>query len=227
MITERLNDAAIALQKVLGEAGVRFGIFGGYAVSVLGGVRESKDVDCIVALSREQVIAALDKRAGFSLIPQTRQDYVAFFWSEKANSTNPVLVEIFCEQFPGSKFNMSRLGLSEVAVNGQAFGQSYSTFADPFSIFKGKLCAAATREKFHDSADLRTLLSRYPDQIKARIGEVNLNYVGLAIKRYSVLERTFQELGVDVERAKGLAKNINEEEPYPRGIGQIQYALLG
>lgn len=122
---------------------------------------------------------------------------------------------------------MNNLGLIQVRLKGQATAQGVSTFVEPFSIFKGKLCAAATREKFHDSADLRTLLPRHADKIKPRIHQVNPKYVGLAIKRYSMLERMFSELGVDVEQAKKLAESINEEEPYPRGPGQIQHALLG
>lgn len=45
MLQDRLNDAAIALSRVLNDAGIKFGIFGGYAIAVLGGQRESKDID--------------------------------------------------------------------------------------------------------------------------------------------------------------------------------------
>lgn len=103
MITDHLHDAAIALGQVLGEADVRFGVFGGYAVSVLGGVRESKDIDCLASVTKDEAVALLDGRNGFVVIPQSRQDYVAFFWEDprKSRSSNPVLVEIFCERFPG------------------------------------------------------------------------------------------------------------------------------
>lgn len=76
MHTERLHAAAIALQKAFGDADVQFGIFGGYAVTILGGVRESKDIDCIASLTRARAIVILNEKTGFSLIPQTRQDYV-------------------------------------------------------------------------------------------------------------------------------------------------------
>lgn len=105
MKTDRLHDAALALQHVLGQANINFGIFGGYAVSVLGAVRESKDIDCLAAVTKEAAVALLHGKNGFTVIPQTRQDYVAFFWDEPGKSTgvkvNPVLVEIFCERFPG------------------------------------------------------------------------------------------------------------------------------
>lgn len=115
----------------------------------------------------------------------------------------------------------------QIALKGHHLGDGRSTFVDPFPLFKGKLCAAATRNKFHDSADLRILLTRYEENIKPKIGELNLKYVGLAIKRYSMLENMFKNLGVDVKRAKQLAGNLNSEESYPRGAGQVQYALLG
>lgn len=75
-----LNDAAIAVSKVLTEHGIQHGVFGGWAVATLGGPRESKDIDCLVATNRATSLDLLDKKHGFVLIPQMREDYVAFFW---------------------------------------------------------------------------------------------------------------------------------------------------
>ena len=97
----RLNDAAIALHRVLSANLIKFGIFGGYAIATLGGPRESKDVDCLASVNKQQIISLLDGEAGFQAIPQSRQDYVAFLWSDKPNRDRAVLVEIFCESFPG------------------------------------------------------------------------------------------------------------------------------
>ncbi|OAA61259.1 hypothetical protein SPI_05283 [Niveomyces insectorum RCEF 264] len=82
MIQERLNDAAIALHRVLSRENISYGIFGGYAIGIMGGVRESKDVDCLASVSKSQIIQLLDKKEGFQAIPQSREDYVAFFWSD-------------------------------------------------------------------------------------------------------------------------------------------------
>ena len=101
MFQDRLNDAAISLHRVLNGASVRFGIFGGYAISVLGGFRESKDIDCIASTSKQQIIDLLDGHDGFEAVPQGRQDYVAFLWSDKPDHSNSVLVEVFCEKFAG------------------------------------------------------------------------------------------------------------------------------
>lgn len=101
MIQNRLNDAAISLHRVLTRHNVHFGIFGGYAIGVLGGARESKDIDCVASVSKQQIIALLDGKDGFSAMPQSRQDYVAFVWSDKPDRRRAVLVEIFCEQFAG------------------------------------------------------------------------------------------------------------------------------
>jgi len=103
MIQTRLNDAAIALHRVLGRHGIRFGIFGGYAVATLGGARESKDIDCLASVTKQQVIGIMNGQEGFQAIPQSREDYVAFLWSDKPNRAHAVLVEIFCEQFPGKR----------------------------------------------------------------------------------------------------------------------------
>lgn len=103
MVTDHLHDTAIALKEVLNQADVKFGVFGGYAVSVLGGFRESKDIDCLASVTKDQAVALLDGKNGFRVIPQSRQDCVAFFWQDpgKKPGNNPVLVEIFCERFSG------------------------------------------------------------------------------------------------------------------------------
>lgn len=93
------TPAAVAIYTALEASGIKFGIFGGYAVSVLGGNRESKDVDCIVSASKQEILRVLDGKNGFTAIPQTREDYVAFLWSEHP----AVLVEIFCARFPGER----------------------------------------------------------------------------------------------------------------------------
>lgn len=96
----RLNDAAIALHRVLASANVKHGIFGGYAVAALGGPRDSKDIDCLASVSKAQIVQLLNGRDGFTMLDSARNDYVAFFWSEKAKDPHAVLVEIFTESFP-------------------------------------------------------------------------------------------------------------------------------
>ncbi|KAH8883277.1 hypothetical protein GQ53DRAFT_732457 [Thozetella sp. PMI_491] len=224
--SQRLNDAAIALHRVLSREGINFGIFGGFAVGVMGGVRESKDIDCLASSSKEQILHVLDKKEGFEAIPQTRQDYVAFLWSERPDRANAVLVEIFCEQFPGSQFSMHGITSTAWNIKGLVLGEGTSLFLDPFYLFKGKLRAAATRAKFHDSADLRTLAGAYEAIIKHRAQELNLEYVGLAIKRYLILERLFEKLGVDVKAAKLAAKNLDPNKLPAPAIGDVQKGLL-
>lgn len=114
MITDHLHDAALALKQLLGRANVKFGIFGGYAVSVMGGVRESKDVDLMAAVNKDEIVSLLNGKNGFTLIPQSRQDYVAFLWQipGKKPGNNQVLVEIFCETFPGMSIVNRRLTIS-------------------------------------------------------------------------------------------------------------------
>lgn len=79
MRQERLHDAAIALNRMISRNGIKSGIFGGYAMGILGGPRESKDVDCLASVTKQQIISLLDGKEGFQCIPQGREDYVAFF----------------------------------------------------------------------------------------------------------------------------------------------------
>ena len=102
VLQSRLNDAAIALFRVLNAAGIKHGIFGGYAIGTLNGPRESKDIDCLASVSKAQIIGLLNGKEGFQFIDQSRDDYVAFFWSNQPNRQNAVLVEIFVERFNGT-----------------------------------------------------------------------------------------------------------------------------
>jgi hypothetical protein len=70
----RLNDAAICLFTILSEAGIYSGIFGGYGIAVMGGNRESKDIDCLASLTKQEAIHLLDGVFRFDVVPQNRQD---------------------------------------------------------------------------------------------------------------------------------------------------------
>lgn len=98
-----LNDAAIALHQVLSEYHIKYGIFGDFAITLLGGPCKSNDVGCLVSASKHQMIGLLHNNAGFQVLSGSRQDYVAFLWSDKAYHDRVVLVGMFCETFPGEQ----------------------------------------------------------------------------------------------------------------------------
>ncbi|OJD20447.1 hypothetical protein ACJ73_08221 [Blastomyces percursus] len=196
----RLNDAAIALHRVL-SGQVKFGIFDGYAVSTLGGPRASKDVDCIASVNKQQILNILDGKNGFVAMSQLRQDYVAFLWSDKPNRERAVLVEIFCEGFPGATFTMANVVPSETQVTGETQGTGATMLLDPVYLFKGKLRAAATRQ-------------------------LSLLYVGLALKRYPELQYCFTRIGIDIQAANARAAAHDINDLPPPQPGDVQKGLL-
>lgn len=112
-------------------------------------------------------------------------------------------------------------------VNGQKLGPGQARVLDPFYLFKGKLRAAATRSKFHDSADLRWLADRYASIIQARKEELNLEYIGLAVKRYLELELLFERLGIDLVKARDAARDLDPSRLPAPAPGDVQRGLLG
>ena len=95
MRSTRLNDAAIALHRALAAAHIKHGIFGGFAVATLGGPREGKDIDCLAAVNKEQVLDILNSKHGFTFIDRPGNDFVAFLWTENPHKKyDPVLVEV-------------------------------------------------------------------------------------------------------------------------------------
>lgn len=121
---------------------------------------------------------------------------------------------------------MNNIPCRAVSIKGLALGEGTACLLDPFYLFKGKLRAAAAREKFHDSADLRTLADRYFDVLKSRAHELDLEYVGLSLKRYPELWRLFERLGVNVERAQRETNSLDLEILPTPALGDVQRGLL-
>ncbi len=90
------------LSKILTEAGIKHGVFGGFAITVLGGPRESKDVDC---------------SNGFTFIPQPSPDYAAFLWSAKPEDKGNMLVELFVDTFKGKLLRFDFVSLPLIVVS--------------------------------------------------------------------------------------------------------------
>lgn len=60
-------------------------------------------------------------------------------------------------------------------VTGQTLDGGYTAHLDPIYVFKGKLRAAATRAKFHDSAGLRWLEQYCNAQLRQSRNEFSLD----------------------------------------------------
>ena len=106
-------------------------------------------------------------------------------------------------------------------------GSGQISHLDPVDIFKGKLRASATRAKFHDSADIRWLEQKFLSQLMARTSEFNLEYVGLALKRYPELELSLARIGIDIPAAKDRIASVDLKSLPPQQPGDVQKGLLG
>ena len=190
-----------------------------------------------------------DGKEGFVYVNQSREDYVAFLRSDNKERTQAVLVEIFSRlspvrtdgnidlgrEFPsemlrcfsGAQFGMQSVKPLIKTVPGQTQGSGSIAHLDPALIFKGKLRAAATRAKFHDSSDLRWLEARYRSLIKQKKSLFSHQYIGLALKRYPELHLVFQRLELDIEAASSLVKSQNPSDLPPPQRGDVQKGLLG
>lgn len=103
---------------------------------------------------------------------------------------------------------MSDIQATVRTVNGQRLGSGLASFLDPFYLFKGKHRAAATRSR-------------------ARKAELNLQYIGLAIKRYSELELLFGRLGIELVKAKDASRDLDPNRIPAPAAGDVQRGLLG
>ena len=58
-------------------------------------------------------------------------------------------------------------------------------------------------------------------------GELNLQYIGLAVKRYMELELLFGRLGIDLGQAKDAARDLDPSRLPTPAPGDVQQGLLG
>lgn len=84
--TQCLTEAAVSLSNIFSQANIYHVFFGGW-VSVLEGCqRETKDVDCFVATTKERALILLHN-SNAMLIPQMRTDYLGLFWPTSWNKS--------------------------------------------------------------------------------------------------------------------------------------------
>ena len=179
--------------------------------------------------------------------PSTRLVQITslFFWSDKPKDPRAILVEIFVVQFQGTydvsprsiaeliecSYTGSLFSMSEVvpvtrSVVGQVFGTGSISLLDPVHIFKGKLRARATRNKYHDAADLRYSEGEFRAVLRQKSDQFNLEYAGLAMKRSPELEHPFFRIGIDLDDAKARVAAVNLDLlPVPQP-GDVQRGLL-
>jgi len=111
-------------------------------------------------------------------------------------------------------------------ITGQTQGTGATALLDPIYLFKGKLRAAATREKFHDSADLRWLEAYDLPRLQQNRNRFSLLYIGLALKRYPELHNCFTRIGLNVEAARATAASHDLHHLPPPQPGDVQRGLL-
>ena len=121
---------------------------------------------------------------------------------------------------------MSSVHPATIQIAGQTQGPGTTALLDPVYLFKGKLRAAATREKFHDSADLRWLETYCRNHLEQNKDKFSPLYIGLALKRYPELEICFSRIGLNIQAAKAAAATHDPYHLEPPQIGDVQKGLL-
>ncbi|PKY07173.1 hypothetical protein P168DRAFT_324609 [Aspergillus campestris IBT 28561] len=229
MLQERLNDAAIALNYHLTQNQTPHGIFGGYAITVLGKTRETDNIDCLASITKHECITLLNGKSGFVAKPRPRQDWIQFEWSEESGEPgSPIRVKIICEMFGGAKYNMSGVQPISRSVEGRYFRKGPCCLLDPFLIFKGKVCVAASRSKSRDFEDIQWLADRYGPVIRERWREIKPRYIGFAMRRHPELEHLFGQLQVDISEAKAFVHGVPTPSAVTEpAVGEAHEGLLG
>lgn len=141
-----------------------------------------------------------------------------------------VICGIYCKRLTidlGALYGMHGVQTLIRQVIGQITGTGNIFHLDPSFIFIRKVRAAALRDKYHDSADIRWLEGNYRPLLIERRDVVNLDYAGLAMKRYPELEFVFNRIGIDVQAAKARVAAVYLSGLPPPQNGDFQQGLHG
>lgn len=108
MVTNQdLADASIALSHVLTKRKVKFGLFGEYAVTLLGGQRSCTKLDCRIATTKDTLLQILDGKRGFRagkpLCRPGGSGAAGFLWNSKKDKSRKSTVWVLfrCDDCPG------------------------------------------------------------------------------------------------------------------------------
>ncbi|KAF8539531.1 hypothetical protein BDD12DRAFT_91696 [Trichophaea hybrida] len=208
-----LCDAALALSRILTFHRIHHGFFGGFAIlsTTSSPSRETKDLDVLVSSSKSSITSLLSARHGWLEIPQSREDYVAYFYKSPHSSSSSstfssssseeeqeeerpepmVLVEMFVGH-QASRFPV----LQNCILKGKHMGVSYVPILDPEYLFRGKLHAAATRGKQGDALDILYLVESYGNELREAAGGMDKTVVKHAVQRHPELRRALEMVGV-------------------------------
>lgn len=222
-----LNDAALALSRVLTFYRIHHSFFGGFAILAKGAAhRESKDLDVLVSASKSTIVSLLSGRRDWLQIPQQREDFVAYFWSSRefaTSSSEPrqmVLVEMFVgqerETFPMSK---------NTVLKGNKMGTSYVPILSEECLFMGKLRACASRAKSSDAQDVDYLVATYGDQLRKAAKNLDKKTLGLAVRRHPELKKVLGELGVGTRKAVWGVRNARIDGAVNPQMWDVQRGL--
>lgn len=232
---ERLSRAAVDISAILSNNGTKHGMFGGWAIHRLGGHRATKDIDCLAAIGKDDLLVLMrgqQQQKSWTVIPNMREDYAPFFWDDHLKK--PVLVEIFIGRYykqynhlpgravraelsfadtptylltPGSTGSPAS---TENAIRGMQAIQTQSILVngkpvqllDVVHIFKGKLQAAADRQKLSDAMDLEYLVNWHGEYLRAHASQFSRRDVGKAVERYPQLAAVLSHIQLDVAQAQ-------------------------
>ena len=77
-----------------------------------------------------------------------------------------------------------------------------------------------------DSFDLQWLENHHCAILQKRGSELNLECIGMVLKRYPELEFIFARIGVNTAAANAMASNVDLTDSMSPGIGDVQRYLL-
>ncbi|KAI1136819.1 hypothetical protein F5Y05DRAFT_415070 [Hypoxylon sp. FL0543] len=131
-------------------------------------------------------------------------DCCEFSWSDAQGRQNEVRLRVYCDPVAGWPEHADMaVGVSNVEGHRE---QGQVNFLDPIHLLKGRIRDAAMGFKYEHGTDIYFLATEYDMYIRPRAWQLNLYFLGLALKNHPHLEPLFADLEMDMAEAKRRAE---------------------
>ncbi|KAI0837445.1 hypothetical protein F5Y06DRAFT_287976 [Hypoxylon sp. FL0890] len=232
MDIKRLNDAVLCLHRAFNareDNRVPYGLFGDYAITIQGASAiegHSTDykgyLECLAGSNKFRVALALDNGEDFHLRldpADFREDCCDFVWSDNPNGQDEVRLRVWCDPIGEGWPKNGDMKIGRSNVEGHR-GSGEVNFLDPVHLLKGRIRDAAMGFTHEHGADIYFLATVFDKYVRPRIGLLNLDFVGLALKNHPYLEPLFADLGLNMGEAKrrAEARGPNSVRDQPKDV---------
>ncbi|KAI1925879.1 hypothetical protein LOZ58_002358 [Ophidiomyces ophidiicola] len=169
---ENLMSAALFMASLFDRAGVPYGVMGDFAINLMGGERETRDVDiAFQAPGKMRDLWDIVEGEERLIVPNTRllSNIMKVFVLtgpnfDECTVTMPIEIDLIESGFQNSPRDLST---NRIEIQAKIGNETNSIYAvGLYYLLRGKLATYQARQDERDRSDIIHVLKKYPDEIR-------------------------------------------------------------